>query len=467
VYSLLPALASGLFLGYGIYVLAAKGLNRVSLCFFALCLTTFFWQATWAVLFQVSDPFWTEVLVRLGYLLIIFLPTSLYHFLVEVSDQPEDRRWVMLSYGVALVLGGFNLGTDLFVDGYYEYFFGHYPKAGPLHAVHVLQTAVVVSRGLFVTWRASRRASTDRRFRLTLCVASLWIYFLAAVDYLCNYGFGFYPPGVFFITISLGLIAVTHRNSVNSLAVAASIAHEMRTPLTSIRLQAEVLKLWVPELHRGYRLAVEKGLLKGSSVVPDLPKMSSFVGSIAHQVERSNVVIDVILASARQKMIEPSTFTRCSMEACVKEAAERYPYRAGEWDKVVVVPGQGFEFIGSEPLMVCVLFNLLKNALQAIAVAGKGDVKISMSTENGHHVLAIRDSGTGIRAADMSTIFDPFFTTKSSDGTGLGLPFCRRVIESFGGTFDGESVEGQYTCFRLRLPVVDVSAPPPCAHGIE
>ena len=157
MYSLLPALASGLFLGYGIYVLAAKGLNRVSLCFFALCLTTFFWQATWAVLFQVSDPFWTEVLVRLGYLLIIFLPTSLYHFLVEVSDQPEDRRWVMLSYGVALVLGGFNLGTDLFVDGYYEYFFGHYPKAGPLHAVHVLQTAVVVSRGLFVTWRASRR----------------------------------------------------------------------------------------------------------------------------------------------------------------------------------------------------------------------------------------------------------------------------------------------------------------------
>jgi len=287
------------------------------------------------------------------------------------------------------------------------------------------------------------------------------------VDYLCNYGFSFYPPGVFFITISLGLIAVTHRNSVNSLAVAASIAHEMRTPLTSIRLQAEVLKLWVPELHRGYRLAVEKGLLKGSSVVPDLPKMSSFVGSIAHQVERSNVVIDVILASARQKMIEPSTFTRCSMEACVKEAAERYPYRAGEWDKVVVVPGQGFEFIGSEPLMVCVLFNLLKNALQAIAVAGKGDVKISMSTENGHHFLAIRDSGTGIRAADMSTIFDPFFTTKSSDGTGLGLPFCRRVIESFGGTFDGESVEGQYTCFRLRLPVVDVSAPPPCAHGIE
>lgn len=460
MYSLLPALVSGLFLGYGLYVLAAKGFNRISLCFFALCLTTFFWQATWAVLFQVRDPFWADALVRLGYLLIIFLPTILYHFLVEIANQPRDRRWVMLSYGVSLVLGGFDLTTRLFVAGYYEYFFGHYPKAGPLHGVHVLQTVVVVCRGLFVTWWAARGASSEQRVRLNICVASLFVYFFAAVDYLCNYGFEFYPPGVFFLAISLGLIAVavTRYQLMSPVAVAASVAHEMRTPLANIRLQAEALMQWLPELHRGYSLAVDKGLLARPASAPDFSRLATLAGGITRQVDRSNVVIDMMLASARIEQIDPSTFARCSMGVCVREAVQAYPFREAERERVDVVFVEDFEFIGSEPLMVYVMFNLFKNALYAMHVAGKGELVVSLSKEEGQPLLTVLDTGSGISAEDLPRIFETFFTTKRSQGAGLGLSFCRRVIESFGGRMHCESVQGEYTAFHMRFPTLEPAA---------
>lgn len=457
MYSLLPALVSGLFLGYGVYVIAAKGLNRISVCFFVLCLTTFFWQATWAVLFQVSDPFWTDVLVRLGYLLIIFLPTGLYHFLVEIADRPRDRRWVMLSYGVALILGSINVTTDLFVAGHYGYFFGSYPKAGPLHVLHVLQTVVVVGRGLFVTWQASRSACADQRARLNICVASLFIYFFAAVDYLCNYGFEFYPPGVFFIAISLGLIAmaVTRYHLMSPAVLAASVVHEMRTPLASIRLQAEALMQWLPELHRGYCLAIDRGLLAHPPAAPDFARLAALAGGITQQVDRSNVVIDMMLASARMERIDASVFSRCSMAGCVHEAVRSYPFRGTERERLNVVVADDFEFIGSAPLMIFVLFNLFKNSLYAIQAAGKGGLAISLVRQDGRPLLTVLDTGCGIPPDVLPRIFETFFTTKRAHGAGLGLAFCQRVIESFGARLDCESVKGEYTAFHMRFPALE------------
>ena len=462
MYSLLPALVSGLFLGYGLYVLAAKGRNRISLCFFALCLTTFFWQAAWALLFQVHDPMWVDVLARLGYVLIVFLPTSLYHFLIEIAEQPRERGRVMLSYGVACALGLLTATTDLFVAGHYEYFFGPYPKAGPLHAIHVLQTVVVVSRGLFVTWRAALVALPEQRVRLNICIASLFIYFFAAVDYLCNYGVEFYPPGVVFVAISLGLmaLAVTRYQLLNPVTVAASVVHEMRTPLANIRLQAEALMRWLPELHRGYSLALEQGLLVRSENVPDFSRLAGLAGGITRQVDRSNVVIDLMLASARMEHLDSSVFTHCSMADCVSEAVKSYPFRGAERERLRLAIHEDFCFFGSEPFMVCVLLNLFKNALYAMSVAGQGELAVSLSRRKEEAVLTVRDTGPGIAAEHLPRIFEAYFTTKASQGAGLGLSFCQRVLTSFGARIDCESVPGEYTAFRIRFPL----AVPAAAH---
>jgi two-component system, CAI-1 autoinducer sensor kinase/phosphatase CqsS len=460
MFSVLPAIVSALFLGYGLYVVAEKGFNRVSTSFFVLCVTTFFWQGLWAVLFQTHEPATARILVKAGYLLILFLPTSLYQFLAEISQRKGERRLILLSYGFAAVLGVFDIGTNLFVDGYYHYFFGYYPKAGWLHPLHVLQTVLVVNRGLYITFRQQQQAPQGRKQQLRLCLASVLIYFFAAVDYLCNYGVEFYPPGVVFIAISLGLIAVavTRYDLMSPATVAATVAHEMRTPLASIRMQAEALEQFLPDLQKGYELAVAHGLCEPAFHPAASKRLADLSRGISHQVDRSNAVIDMMLASARMEQIDTASFAVYSAADCIAEALETYPFGKGERGRVGVVIAGDFHFHGSNSLFIYVIFNLLKNSLYALKAADKGDIKIIVSGGAERHTVTFTDTGSGIPAATVPKIFDAFFTTKKSGGAGIGLAFCKRVIASFGGEMRCESVEGEYTTFTLELPALPAAA---------
>lgn len=207
LFSLLPAMVATYFLVIGTVVLFRAKAQTAKYPLVALCVTTFFWQMSWALLFQVQNPDLAMVLVKTGYLLIIFLPTTLYHFLVEISKEQQERRLVKLSYGFAAVLAGILLFTDAFVSGTYSHYWGFYPKAGPIHPMHVLQTFLVISRGLLIVYRKQRLAAAPYRSQLRYCLVSVFIYALAAVDYLCNYGLEFYPPGIIFVSVGLTIIA--------------------------------------------------------------------------------------------------------------------------------------------------------------------------------------------------------------------------------------------------------------------
>ena len=104
MYSLLPAFVSALFLGFGLYVLITEGLTRVSIPFVAMCGTTFVWQGTWAFLFQTSNADTAGVLVKVGYFFILFLPTTLYHFSIEVVSRRSERPALLSSYGLCAAL---------------------------------------------------------------------------------------------------------------------------------------------------------------------------------------------------------------------------------------------------------------------------------------------------------------------------------------------------------------------------
>ncbi len=159
------------------------------------------WQGIWSVLFQISNEETAIILAKVGYFFIVFLPTTMYHFLILVSENKDEKEaqylkwayWVSCSFALCLV-------TDLFVSGVYHYSWGFYPKAGILHPLHVLQTSVVVSRGLYLVFKKYvKTKETVLRAKLTLVLIGLFVYFIAAVDYACNYGASFYPPGVIFV----------------------------------------------------------------------------------------------------------------------------------------------------------------------------------------------------------------------------------------------------------------------------
>jgi signal transduction histidine kinase len=449
MYSILPALVSALFIGYGIYVLSSRGPSRVSLTFFLVCVLTFNWQAAWALLFQMRDESTALAIAQLGYLFILFLPTTLYHFITELTGARGDRRWVYASYALAFVLGLLLPLSDWVVSGLNRYFYGFYPRAGSLHPLHLLQTMLVIGRGLWLLYQRLQLAVSTEKARLRYCLLSVLIYFAAAIDYLCNYGLPFYPPGVIFIAASLGLIAqamVRHNLLADPMAAAATIAHEMRTPLATIRSQARVLARSLPELIRGYQPTRESPL--GDA---QLKQLSEIAHTIDAEVQRSNLVVDMLLAAARDGVLQGESFRPHSIRDCVTEAMACYPFSGAERDRVSVNMHADYRFHGSDVLLMYVLYNLLKNALLAVQVARRGSVEVDCFCREHWNWLVVTDTGQGIAPDVLPHVFDPFYTTRRV-GTGMGLAFCQRVITAFGGQIRCESELGSYTRISILLP---------------
>ena len=207
MYSVIPIVGAFYFALTGMYVLFKDRTNSANIVFSLVCGVAFCWQITWSILFQTNNPETAIFLAKLGYLFIIFLPTAFYHFLTRISGREGEEKWVFSSYLVSSVFAFILLFSDLFFSNYYQYFWGYYPKAGLVHPVHVLQTSIVLTRGLFIAYKAMLTSSAFHKKKLTYCIVGLFVYFLGSVDYLCNYGFEFYPPGIIFITIALGIIA--------------------------------------------------------------------------------------------------------------------------------------------------------------------------------------------------------------------------------------------------------------------
>lgn len=104
-----------------------------------------------------------------------------------------------------------------------------------------------------------------------------------------------------------------------------------------------------------------------------------------------------------------------------------------------------------------VLMNLILNAREAMLPRG-GTLTISAARDSDAVSIAVSDTGCGIEPGNIEKVFEAFFTTKTSEsdcrrtGAGLGLAFCRRVVDSHGGEISVESEAGKGTQFRISLP---------------
>jgi len=99
-----------------------------------------------------------------------------------------------------------------------------------------------------------------------------------------------------------------------------------------------------------------------------------------------------------------------------------------------------------------VFLNLVINAVEAMPDGGELHVSTGISEDGNWVTISFRDQGVGLSIEAMDHLFEPFYTTKNT-GTGLGLSVSYGIIEQHGGTIDVESVEGQGSCFTVKLPM--------------
>jgi len=106
-----------------------------------------------------------------------------------------------------------------------------------------------------------------------------------------------------------------------------------------------------------------------------------------------------------------------------------------------------FIFKGDENMMIFVIFNPLKHSLYY-----KSKIEIRTEAKPDGNYLYFKDTGPGIEKDKLALIFESIFTSDKKDGTGLGLPFRKRIMTAFDGDIACRSEIGKWTEFEMKFP---------------
>jgi len=195
-----------------------------------------------------------------------------------------------------------------------------------------------------------------------------------------------------------------------------TLSHEIKNPLSAIRIQTGLLKKTLPEERRAELRIIEE------------------------EIQRLALLTDRVGDFLRDPRGQPQEL---DLEAFVKELALRYDRRlryspqGGEALRVRVDPQR----------LRSVLENLINNALES----GDGEVEVVCAGQKNRAEVAVLDRGAGIPAEIRAKVFEPFFTSKAK-GSGIGLAIARRFVEAAGGQLSLESRTGGGTAARVLLP---------------
>ncbi len=238
--------------------------------------------------------------------------------------------------------------------------------------------------------------------------------------------------------------------------IAASIAHEIRTPLTSISCATDA-KVYLDRLIAAYDMATEAGLPVESIRPSHMQGLKNIFNSIDAEAKESMSIIDMFLSNLKNmvKQANSSDFQLCSIKEAVAAALARYPFETREKNLLQYRSTNDFKFYGVHLLVQHIIFNLIKNALHYLSANSEASITIWHETGDTDNVLYFEDTGPGISEYDQTRIFD-FGFSKRKDGSGFGLTYCKNTMQQMGGDIAVQSELGKYTRFILTFPKVEV-----------
>ncbi|MEZ8581675.1 response regulator [Vibrio splendidus] len=238
-----------------------------------------------------------------------------------------------------------------------------------------------------------------------------------------------------------------HENKVSlAKSFGAGIAHEMRNPLSGLLTSIDVMQSILPNPksgdHKGqYALSNEE--------VIQLREVGDEAMEIIHS---GNETIDLLLTSIDENRVSRSTFKKHSAQAVIEGAIDSFNYkRSADKSAISLDVQSNFDFLGSDTLLKYVMYNLFKNAFHHRSPEDF-HIHVTMCSDEVANQIMVTDNGSGISNDVIRRIFQDFYTTGQSGNYGLGLPFCQKVMRSFGGEIKCQSEVDQWTQFTMTFP---------------
>jgi signal transduction histidine kinase len=215
----------------------------------------------------------------------------------------------------------------------------------------------------------------------------------------------------------------------------SSVTHELRTPLTSIRALAELMR---------------------DDPKIDLAQRRQFIEIIVSETERLSRLVNQVLDMAKIESGHAQWHTEeLDLCALVKQAVGTTSELFRECQVQLDLPEQALRLRSDPDRLTQVMLNLLSNAAKFVPVPG-GRVGVSLSLDDVGVTVRVSDNGPGVPKAQQALIFERFRqggdAANRPQGTGLGLPISRQIVEHFGGRLWLESVPGQGATFCFSLP---------------
>lgn len=206
--------------------------------------------------------------------------------------------------------------------------------------------------------------------------------------------------------------------------VSASIAHDLRNPLGTVRNAAYYLERRLPK---------------------DQPEVAEYLGIINQEVAAADRIITNLLAVARAK--EPVR-QHVDLGQTIREALAETGQAEAVRLRMSLAP-EPFVVRADPDQLRQVFRNLVANAVEAMD--GGGEIVVEAAREADGDSIVLRDTGPGVAQEIRESVFEPLVTTKAK-GIGLGLTICRQIIERHGGGIELIDEDKPGAAFRIRLP---------------
>lgn len=212
--------------------------------------------------------------------------------------------------------------------------------------------------------------------------------------------------------------------------MARAIAHEIKNPLTPIRLATEHLR----------RLLADRGAIP--------PEVEACLGTVLGQVQALREIAAEFSAYSKLPALVPESMDPAQV---LREAAAPYLSAPPAGVRIEEDHAPAPRIAVDRRALGRAIVNLVENALQAMPDGGVLRLESGPEPEGSGAVLSVTDTGPGLDPEARSRLFEPYFSTKSS-GTGLGLAIARQAVEAHGGRITAEGEPGRGTTFRIHLP---------------